>query len=402
MRFPLICNPQNSPSATAARFITFCGAMNWASAETTTRFKIPPGGGILKKARVRLPSAPGAGKTWRLQAQVNGAVVEGVTIEISGTSTTVAWTGELALKEKDTLVWKLTPVGEPTIASFGEGAVIEPWFATEGKTFWFPFGGSGNMTSAEASTTVYTPPLGMNNTGWTLNEGTYRIVVPGNFTLKALAALLSGVAGSGKSYTLAAWVNRAEAKLPVKIEGSSAVEGSATGAVALKAGDTLEIRCVPNNTPTARSCVGCLVLESEVEGEMFVGGSDNGTKGSSSKGQWLWPDGASLNWVAGGTGIRRPSSLIYQRFYAEADPPGAGQSCAFGLVEEGVSPVLKVKLEGAAQTTGSDTAHSMTTQGGKCKFEITEASAGAANTNAHWGYVVRVPQPSTGNFLEVF
>jgi hypothetical protein len=401
MYFPLWAAPTNVPSKTLERFLSPEGVMGWSASNVTGRFPVPPGGGILRKLEVAFFKAPGSGKSWTLSYVVNGVEDVSTRVVIKDLETKGEWKGVLVLKEKDTFQILLVPSGEPEVPGVGEeGTVMYTWVETAGNTFWIAGGGSNNALTGEAS---YNPPYGINSAGWQANEGLNRIIVPGKFKLKGVAFDLSGSAGSGKSYTLYARVARSEDTLPAKVEGTSETSKLAEGTVQLKAGDTLEAKLVPTGTPTARSVRYCYVVESEVSGEMFAGGTVEAAESSNTAARYGWPDTWKATWGTTGAHLPRPVGLKFERLYVEVGTaPGVGKSRTYEHLKlPFVATGLKVKIEGAA-TSGNDTTHSFTTDGERMTMSSTPSGTPAENTGgAHWGFVVLVPQPSA-QFLQFF
>jgi len=366
--------------------------MGWSASNITGRFPVPPGGGTLRQLIVAFANAPGSGKSWTLSYVVNGVEDASTRVKIEGTAKKGEWKGELKLKEKDTFQILLVPSGEPEVPGVGEeGAAIYTWVETVGNTFWIAGGGSGNSLTGEPS---YNPPYGINSAGWQATEGLNRIIVPGKFKLKGVAFDLSGTPGSGKSYTLYARVNRSEDTMAVKIEGTVDTFKVAEGSAQLKAGETLEVKLVPSGTPTARSVRYCYVVESEVKGEMFAGGTVEVAESSNTVVRYGWPDTWKATWGTTGAHLPRPIGLKFERLYVEAGTaPGAGKARVYEHLKlPFVASGLKVKIEGAA-TSGNDTTHSFTTDGERMTMSSTPSGTPVENTGgAHWGFVVIVPQ----------
>jgi len=400
MYFPLWAAPTNAPSKTAERFLSPEGVMGWSASNITGRFPVPPGGGILRKLEVAFFKAPGSGKSWTLSYVVNGVEDVSTRVVIKDLETKGQWRGELKLKAGDTFQILLVPSGEPEVPGVGEeGTAMYTWVETAGNTFWVAGGGSNNSLTGEAS---YNPPYGINSAGWQATEGLNRIIVPGKFKLKGVAFDLSGSAGSGKSYTLYAHVNRSEDLLPVKVEGTTESFKLAEGSVQLKAGDTLEAKLVPAGTPTARSIRYCYVIESEVNGEMFAGGTVETVESTTAK-RYSWPDTWKSGWNAVSAHLPRPSGLKFERLYVEiGTAPGIGKSRAYEHLKlPFVATGLKAEIAGNA-TSGNDTVHSFVTDGERMAMSSTPSGTPAENIGgAHWGFVVLVPQPSA-QFLQFF
>jgi hypothetical protein len=287
----------------------------------------------------------------------------------------------------------LVPSGEPEVPGVGEeGAAFYTWVETVGNTFWIGGGGSGNALTGEAS---YNPPYGINSAGWQATEGLNRIIVPGKFKLKGVAFDASGSAGSGKSYTQYARINRSEDTLPVKIEGTSETSKLAEGSVQLKAGDTIEAKLVPSGTPTARSIRYCYLVESEASGEMFAGGTVEAAESSNLLVRYGWPDTWKATWGTTSAHLPRPVGLKFERLYVEiGTAPDVGKSRIYEHLKLPFTATgLKVKIEGAA-TSGNDTTHSFVTDGERMTMSSTPSGTPAENTGGvHWGFVVIVPQP---------
>jgi len=392
VRFPLWANPGNNPSATAERFLTIEGVMNWSTSNVTGRYPIPPGGGTIRKLKVFLGIAPGAGKGWRASYVLNGVEVEATRVKIEGAGVlTGEWKGELKVKEGDTLQILLVPISEPALPGFGiEGTAFYTTVETVGNVFWIGGGGSGNINNG---TTSFNPPFGINSAGWG-NEGLTRIVVPLKCKLKGIAFDLSGTAGtSEKSYTLSMRVNGAKDVLPAKVEGAG-TSALATGSAQVEPGETLEAKCSALNEPTGRSGRYSLAIESEAAGEIFAAGMNEGADSASAE-QSTYPDTWKLSWVNVANGpLPRPTGLKIERLYLQIGiAPGVGKSRTYVLTLNAVAQALKVKVEGEA-TSGNDVTHSFTTTGAKVGMLATPAGTPAADTGGvHWGFVIIVPQP---------
>jgi len=395
MRFPLPAHPTANPSATAARFITPHGIMAWATSDVNGRLPLPVKCEV-RKLRVQLASAPGGTTAWIIELYVNGAAVEGAKIEIKGGATEGQWVGVLKLAAQDNLSIRLTPVGEPAVASAGAGSAFTTTFETEGNVFFFGAGGNPSVSNAEATNNF---PYGINSAAWLAGgeEFQVRAPIPGKFKLVALAADLSGSPGAAKSYTVAARVNGATNALPVKIEGSSAAEGLATGSVQLNPGDTLLLRCTPAGTPTARSVRVGIAVEAENLGETFALGANFNTESATQINYTYVDTLRTAAWSSGHAGIwqLRPSGLTFKNLYVEiGSPPEAGKGRLYQFTMKEVPQPLEVEIKGAA-TKGSDTTHSFVTNGERLDFRSFPLTSPAIDFfGAHWGFVVIVPQPA--------
>lgn len=397
MRFPLPAHPTANPSSTLARFITPHGIMAWAATDLNGRLPIPVKCEV-RTLQVQLASAPGGSTSWIVELYVNGAAVEGTKIEIKGGATEGKWTGVLKLAANDTLSIRLTPVGEPAIASAGAGSVFATTFETEGNVFFFGAGGSTSASSAEAQNNF---PYGINSAAW-LGSGEelqVRAPIPGKFKLKAMAVDLSGAPGVGKSYTVAVRINGETDALPVKIEGGTgSTTGLATGSTQLNPADTVLLRCTPAGAPTARSVRVGIAVEAEKSNETFALGANFNTESSTVLNYTYVDTLRTAAWSSGHAGIwqLRPSGLTIKNLYVEiGNAPGTGKGRLYQFTMKEIPQPVEVEIKGAA-TKGSDTTHSFITNGERLDFRSFPLSSPEADPfGVHWGFVVTVPQPQT-------
>ena len=130
-------------------------------------------------------------------------------------------------------------------------------------------------TDPDPSTTGvrYTYIFTHTNVGWGFGANDQLAVIPTAVTLKSLKIRRNGVALTGvMTYTLVVMVNGVASAASVLLDATNSSSNSWTGSISLAAGDKVELRCTPTNTPNAMGQMGGSITISEPNGDSIIFG----------------------------------------------------------------------------------------------------------------------------------
>ncbi len=348
-----------------------------------------------------LDTAPGVGKSYTFTLR-DDAVDTAVSIVISDLNTTGSWTGSVLFAAGSSCSIKATPSGTP--ANF----TISTWvidYDTTGQSFIMP---SGSNTAPSVSATNYMTAGGGSQSTWvTAATGNFEIIIPSSGTLTAFTAVAEGSPGSGKSYAVSVRQNNTTDIMTATIS-NLATSATATGSVALAAGDTIVIKCVPSGTPTARRITYCMSISPTTNGEVFFGFGSAALPSTTATNYEQVHGVGSEAWA--GSEIQRyermPAYLVKNLYWSIGTAPGASKSRTLTFRDSVTNTALTSTITGTA-TTGNNTTNSFTPTNtvSNTIAAIPSGTPAAATGGIHGGYVVVVPQPSStasGDFFMMF
>ncbi len=238
-------------SSTAITATTFYPATTGAPTTEANVLAPCPVAGNITSIYVMSDVNPTPGN-WQVAARIAGSDSTATVNLPAGTAanTPVATTGvTAAVTVGQTLSIHVTAAASPASSRLWGGFVIVP--TTDGEAVML----GSCATAVGNGATNYLVPHGNRNGTPSTTEG---LALPQQLmqvcTIKALYAVLSGTAGASKSYDITVRLNNAtDTAATVNIAGGSATTGNITGlGVAVAANDLLDIKDVPNSTPTAR------------------------------------------------------------------------------------------------------------------------------------------------------
>lgn len=241
----IVGNSRASQLDTAATQYVAFGGRPPIGTETTARTVVPTGGTV-KNFRVKLQTAPGAGKSRSFTIVKNGTDTA-CTFTISDAATTGAdTTNTVSFSAGDEISVKTVPSGTPAASTAGFGAVFLATVDGEGIIF-------GTDTAATVNDGTNASYTVLNGIGVSNTESAAVQSVGPAMTLSDLFVVLSAAPGAGKTLTFDVRVNSASPAndLSVAITGAATTTGNdTTHTVTVAAADLLGLRVVPASTPT--------------------------------------------------------------------------------------------------------------------------------------------------------
>jgi hypothetical protein len=281
-----------TPSAAAANYWPPNGGPNYESTLETTEANVSAvvsaDGGTLKRMRVRLSAAPGAGKSRQVRVMVGGVASTVLTLTISDAETTGTVVGNVVLAAGTTVSIESTPSGTPAASDVFVTLEYQPDTANY---FLYPqnwgYGvlvGSASAVHTSAlvngfSTTNATGMASVSPLAGTIREVYIECTVaPGAAKSRAFEIFVAGV--SVATYTIA---------------NTDTISDNSGLSLAITAGQRITIRETPTGTPTnTRVRVG-LVLEPTTAGTFAMGFSGQIAISDVGDGTFLQPVGATGN-----------------------------------------------------------------------------------------------------------
>lgn len=364
---------------------------SWASAEASVATPIAEAGTI-SGAAARFPVAITTGSyavTLRKGATIGAMADTAVTGTItSGNDLTLS--GSVAVSAGDLICWKITPTTSPDLQTYVQ------------ITCWFTATVSGNSiifaNAATGTGTQYLQPGAFNSAARTDTET--RVPVPADASATSLYVTLSAAPGSGKSKTLAVYYDGVVTALTVTISDTATV-GSITGqAVSLVAGHVINVVETASGGP-ATSAVGvCIGVTPTVPGESYMfsafvaAQSTSAARYGNANGQTTSGDSTEANVY---NLVPTGGFVAKKLFCVVSTAPAGGASRTQTLRVGSAASALTAAISGA-NTSNSDTTHSVTVAGGALiDFETLPAGTPAADTYLQIGFVAYVQPTATGH-----
>ena len=239
----IIIGGASTVNLSSGNSLPICGGDNYSNYLTG---QVMPTAGILSNLEIRLSVAPGAGKWWEFYIvdpyQPNvGKIID---IIISGSNTTGSDTSHIMVEAAGY---------RPYITASGVGSP-----AATKATWSTQFVGTitneticlSGLTLGNSATNYVSIENGLASSG-TTTESMVQIPCPLSGTFKNLYVEQEGASGASKSYAYTFRKNTADTTLTCTVSGASAVTANdTTHTVSVAAGDLLDVKIVPTNTPT--------------------------------------------------------------------------------------------------------------------------------------------------------
>lgn len=228
------------------------------------RYLVMPTAGTISDFYAGAGASPTAG-TYVLTL-MKGGNPQTLTVTLSDANVTTDIVNTVAVVAGDVIDIRLTTTGTPTATYGFWGFKFTPTTADETVLF------GSSSTNLSGSATEYISPTGVTIgvQPQTIIDG--QIVAPANGTFTKIQALVSaapGAGGSGKSRTFALNVDGTDSALTTTIS-ETATTGSATGSIAVTAGQLLTISSVPTSTPASAKGYVSLVFVPSTSGQFVL------------------------------------------------------------------------------------------------------------------------------------
>lgn len=247
------------------------------------------------------------------------------------------------------------------------------------------FGGHYQVLSA--SGTVYSSLIG--GSPWTSTELYNRKIVSTSGKITNLRVVLAGSPGAGKSYDFTLMLNGAPSALTLEIADAATSGSDTTNEVAVVAGDSISLRCVPTGTPAMVRAAWTSMFEGDLSKESLILGGPGVSTISNTATEYSQIMGANDDPTLTENDHRQvcPTPGIIKNLYVELSPdPGlAPDAYRFTLRKNGISQSLTVTIT-ANDTTGNDTTHEVTVAAGDVLTMMVEPLETPSQTPyAYWG-----------------
>ncbi len=201
---------------------------------------------------------------------------------------------------------------------------------------------------------------------WTTTESWYKRVVSTGGTIKNLRVKLNDSPGAGKSYDFTLMLNGNPSALTVHIHDTDTSGADTVNEVAVVAGDTIYLKCVPTDTPTVRYATWTSVFKGTTANESLILGGTiypldvTNIEYVQVMGPTTFPDTTENNHRQ----ICPTAGTIKNLYVGLTEDPGTDPDAyRFTLRKGGVSQTLTVTIT-ADNTTGNDTANEVSVVAG--------------------------------------
>jgi len=333
------------------------GDNSWSPLEIQ-RIKVIGTSGKIKNLRVKLNSAPGAGKTFTFTLIVNG-IASALTLDIAGATATSGYdtTHEVDVSGGDIVSLECDPHGVTFSRYTTWTSMFEGTTAKESLIL----GGSGSIMISSSNTT-YAQIMG-GETAPSTTENDQRQVCPTSGKIKNLYVKLNEAPGSGNSFTFTLRVDGVNSDLTVTISDDATTGNDTVHEISVSAEDILTMEIVPFSSPTFGTYGNWgMAFVADIDGEsVILAGTDNDLNAGSTEYMYLQGDDNKAWHATEGQRYQLGQSCILKKLYVLLSAaPGTDKSYTFTLRKPGNGQAdgnLTVTIAGAVATTGNDVAH---------------------------------------------
>lgn len=342
----------------------FLGVMQSRGVGQTTEshnYMVIPTSGTIKKLRVELDGAPGAGKSYKFTLFLDG-VAASLTVTISDTDTSGNDSANtVSVSAGQTVSIEVVPTGTPTAVDDQFTMVFTGDTAKESVIM-------GN-TSGNAILNATNEFFGVvgGTSGGTLFEANTVQLIAGSGTIKDFYVKLSIDPGtSPDAYKFTLRKNGVSQSLVVTITADNVAGNDTTNSFSVSPGDLVAIFYEPVNSPSASPTVAWgMVFEADTDGEsLMIGGHPDSPSNSATEyNTFVGP--VSILWTTTESDRNTiAQSCTLKDFYVDLfAAPGSGKSRTFTSRVNGADGNLVVTISDTAKT-GSDTTHTDTLSDG--------------------------------------
>ena len=228
--------------------------------------------------------------------------------------------------------------------------------------------GLGTNNALDDTLTEFFPLAGGGPGFWDTNEFIAETIITTPGLIDSLNVFLNGSPGTGNSYAFTLRLNGANTALTVTISGSGVQGIDFANGVAVVAGDTVCLQCVPTSTPTVRGATWSTVFNGSVTAEsLLLGTSRNNVSGDLNNAATEYCSLSGIDRGLDGTLANREQMIAlpgsFKNLYVELDEdpgdPGGPDGYSFTVMLNGSATTLTLTIS-ADNTTGNDTTHSFT------------------------------------------
>lgn len=372
-------NPSNS--ATSYNSVV-CGLGSGYASTENDRKSIISEGITVTKLTVKVFTAPGSGKNWAVTFR-DDAADTAATVTIADAATSASWSGSVSVASLSLINMKIVPTGTPT------AAVRMYWeieYETAGDYFLITGTGSPVPDSGTAYHNVYA-----GNTNSSLSTALEpESLVPSDATVTRMVAknVNNSPAGSVHLYlrlndttdAIDCWIN------------AGVNPDDEVASVDIAPGDRWVMKITTAGSPPANSYYTWgLTVQPDTVGECFFG-FGNTSIPSAASADYDWPIGYGQTWSSEANRKSPLPNLDFKKLYVKlVTAPGSGKSRVFALRDNASDTALSVTIADA-NTTGNNTANTVTHSGVDGNIKTTPSGTPASTAGVKMGFVVVVPQ----------
>lgn len=228
-------------------------------------------GGKFKQINIKVNNAPGASASYEFALMVNGSPSGTLIDSISGASaTTLTITADHSISAQDTVAIRITPSGTPTQFTRLDGNII--WEPTTDDEYLI-LGGTSN--TLDPTSTEYCYPEAANGGTWNSNAGLRRQLIPAAGQLTKFACDLSASPGAAPDkYDITVMTDnsgsQADTNLTLELNAADFTKVISPTAANVAAGNLVQMKSVPTDTPTAVYAKWSIVFVPTTTGEIPI------------------------------------------------------------------------------------------------------------------------------------
>lgn len=368
-------------------FFQYSGASTWNATEAA-RTQIVPISCTMSNFLVRLPSAPGAGKSISFHWRTNGATAVTLTVADAATTANDASTA-VTLSPGIRVNYFCTTNGAPTMSA--------PAFSTHINAAQYT-----SMVMAGSSAAVgsgETNYFGLQLDGLTtLIESEGYVLIPTGLTIKSLFfGLETGTAG-GTGHTCELLTNGVVTALSASCNNGNTINSNMVNSIHCDAGTLACWRVRPTNGAAAKRMKISAEIYSDIDGESILTYCGNGNTQSfnnSTRYHYVL-GGSSGNFTGTDTRFVLTQAGTLKKFYLQLSAaPGGSATWTYRARKNAANATPSIAITDGS-TTGNDVVNSTSfASGDTLSMQAVPASTPALSQST-WGMVWYVAPPATG------
>ncbi len=349
---------------------------------------ISPNTVIVKNLRVKLTSAPGAGKSYTFTLWSFGSTPLTCTIA-DGDTEGSDLVNTKTINAGDRMELRCSPSNSPNTADAMFTVELESANTTDSII-------SGGTAATFDDTATDYLNLSEHATPEPAENATEMLVTRSG-TIQNLYIKLRGSPGTGKSYAFTVRKNGADTALTATVSDTSTIANDTANSFTVVAGDRLTMKIVPSGTPSTIPGAFGVEFVSDVDNEyLILGGTANVYSGST---EYTHLGGADVPWISTES-LRQsmaqgPAALknLYVRLNTA---PGGGATRTFTVMLNGSPTSLSVTISDT-DTTGNNTSDVVILSTGDTLSLRNSSTGFSVNSISQWGVTVW-PGPETKTF----
>jgi len=375
----IISGTADDPSTSATEYSCLMGDGNsvWTATENARKGLIATAG-KLSNFKVRVETAPGAGKSWTFAVRINGANSD-LSVTISDTNTISSLdTDEVIVAAGDDTSISATPSGTPTAA---EAVYWTVQFTpdTSGETIL--------LSSSNGTTFTNNNYRGL--VGNKANEATEfdaQIVFPTAGTLKKVYLELNVAPGAGYSKAVVVRKNGVDTSLVATVSDTNTTGNDTSNTVTIAAGDKVTYRQSTSGSPASSYEFFGIVFVPDTAGEYIAAAvTDDATNTSAVEYQHLTTGDSALTATENEVYNLAQATTVKAIYVNLSTAPGSGYTWTFTLRDDAADTSLAVSI--ADTNTSGNYATDVSIAADSVLDTMIDAQAGTATAATQISYL---------------